>query len=133
MQCQAAAPAKQCCCVWPPYLSGCGLHLGGQLVDVPEDGHARVGQGRPAWQLHHHGAPGVLCDVAGVDGQGRQAEDRLPRSIRRKVHHCPHDRASGWSLVWPGAVPQPHACRGTCCLADAALRRRAAPAPVLKG
>lgn len=67
-------------------LAGSPLHLRRELVDIAKDGDACIGQAGPTRHLDDHGAAGVSQDVAGVDGQGAQAEDGLPRPVACKVH-----------------------------------------------
>ncbi len=82
------------------HLASCALHLRRELVDITEDGHAGVGEACPAGHLDDHGAAGVCQDVAGVDGQGAEAEDGLAGPIAGKVHQ----RAKG--------VPRPPMVHG---------------------
>jgi hypothetical protein len=62
------------------------LHVQWQLVHVTKDGHPRISQPRPPRHLHHQGAARVLNQVARVDGQRAEAEDRQPGPITGKVH-----------------------------------------------
>lgn len=67
-------------------IAGRLLQVLGQLVDIAEDGDARVGQAGPAGHLHDQAAARVLHNVARVDRQRGQAEYGVARLVRRKVH-----------------------------------------------
>lgn len=74
------------------------LHLVGELVDVAEDGDAGVGEAEPAGHLDDEGAAGVLLEVVAVDGEGREAEDRVAGAVGGKVdEHA--ERVAGAAVV----------------------------------
>lgn len=63
------------------HLSRFLVHLRWKLVHVAKDGHSSVGHAMPARHLDHQRTPGVLHDVARVDGKWRQAKQRTACSI----------------------------------------------------
>lgn len=66
-------------------LNGGCLHALGKHMDIAEHSNARVSLATPAGHLNHKAGARVLLEVASVDGERRQSEDRVTCMWRSRI------------------------------------------------